>query len=88
MVVVISSIMYGMMRLPGLGDDGVESVVRIRGVVHRSQSTVGLGDSVIAFDDVAVAFFFLRLVVARVKVFHSVFELVFWMRLKNQKEST
>jgi hypothetical protein len=56
----------------GLGDVGDESVVGIGGVVDGAGGSVGLQKAVVSLDDVTVAGLGLALLVAGVRVVHSV----------------
>lgn len=60
-------------------DDGVESVVRVSGVLHSPGGTVRLEQTVRPVDDVSVALFLLALHVVSVRVVDGVLELVLGM---------
>lgn len=69
-----------------LGDDGVEAVVLVAGVVDLTECAVGLSHLVEALDDVAVPGLVLALVVAGVRVVHVVLEAVLGVRLRAERE--
>jgi hypothetical protein len=62
----------GVDGVSGLGHDGVESIVVIGGVVDGAGGSVGLHQAVVSLDHIAVAGLGLALLVAGVRVSHSV----------------
>lgn len=60
----------------GLGDGGVEAVVPVCRVVHNSDRTVGLHQTVLSLDDFSVTLLVLVLAVTGVRVVYSVLERV------------
>jgi hypothetical protein len=64
----------GVDGVSGLGDDGVESVVGVGGVVDGAGGAVSLDQGVVSLDDISVASLGLALLVAGVGISHSVFE--------------
>ena len=58
----------------GLGHLGVESVVGIGGVVDGAGGAIGLHQAVVSLDNITVAGLGLALLVAGVRVSHSIFE--------------
>lgn len=60
----------------------VKTVVRVRGVIHCTNGTIGFHQGVLTLYYVSVARFVLGLLVARVGVSNSVFEVIFGVRLK------
>ena len=52
--------------------DGVESVMRISGVVDDANSAVGFVQTVGSFDDVTIAYFLLALDVASVRIVYTI----------------
>jgi hypothetical protein len=66
----------GVDGVSGLGDDGVESVVGIGGVVDGAGGSVSLDQGVVSLDDISVAGLGLALLVAGVGISHSVLERV------------
>ena len=64
----------GVNGVTGVGDDSVETVVVIGGVVHSPGGAVGLDQGVFALDDVTVAVLGLALHVTGVGIMHSVLE--------------
>lgn len=64
------------------GDYCVESVMFIGCVMDGTDGAVGFGQRVGTFDDVAIADFFLVLVIPSMAVGYSVFEFVFRIGLK------
>lgn len=67
------------------GDDGIESVVLIGSVIDGTDGAVRFEKLVLTFDYITITGFVLGFVVTSVWVFDSVFELVFWIRLLEQK---
>jgi len=60
-------------------DDGVESVDRVRGVLHNALEAIGINQGVLSADHVAIALLHLALGVAGEGVLHIVGELVLGM---------
>jgi hypothetical protein len=74
--------MLGVVRLAGLVDDGVESVVLVGGVLDGADGAVGVVNGVLALDNVTVAGFPLVLEVSGMRVVHCVVKLVLGVGLK------
>lgn len=85
-VAVTVAVDGGVVGVTALGDDGVEAVVLVAGVVDLTECAVGLGELVEALDDVAVPGLVLALVVAGVRVVHVVLEAVLGVRLRAERE--
>lgn len=64
------------------GDDSVETVVVVSGVMDSSEGTVGFGNGVGAFDYVTITHLLLRFVVTGVGISYSVVEFVFGVCLE------
>jgi len=79
----MDSDLLGMDGVAGVGDDGVESVVVVSGVVHSAGGAVGLDERVFTLDDVAVALLSSGFHVAGVAVMDSVFERVLGVGLEH-----
>lgn len=73
----------GVDRWRTLGDDGVEAVHRVGGVVDGTHGTVGLHQGVLTLDYITVTTLRLGLVVAGVRVRHAVLEGVFGVGLSS-----
>jgi len=71
-------------RCRSFGDVGEKSVVPIGVVGNSPDGTVGFDKAVFSFHDFAVSFFFLALLVTRVRIVYAVFVGVSWILvLKN-----
>jgi hypothetical protein len=66
----------GVDGVSGLGDDGVESVVGIGGVVDGAGGAVSLDQGVVSLDDISVAGLGLALLVAGVGISNAILERV------------
>lgn len=75
----------GVVAVAALLDDGVESVVFVRGVLYMTDCAVSLVERVPSMDLVAVPVFPLALHVVCVRVVDRVVELVVGLRLHRQK---
>lgn len=74
-----------MRSMAGPGDDGVETIVGISGVVNGTDGAVGFHQGILAFDNISITGFVLGFVVTSMWVFYTVFELVFWMCLERKE---
>jgi len=81
---IVVAVMLGVVRLAGLVDDGVESIVLVGGVLDGADGAVGVVNGVLALDNVAVAGFPLVLEVSGMRVVHCVVKLVLGVGLKLQ----
>lgn len=76
--------MLGVVRLAGLVDDGVETVVLVGGVLDGADGAVGVVHGVFALDNISVASLPLVLEVSSVRVVNCVVKLVLGVCLKLQ----
>jgi hypothetical protein len=68
-----------MMSFSDFLDDGIESVMLVGSVRNDACCAISFVQSVFAFHDISVSDFPLAFVVASVRIFHSIFEFVFWV---------
>lgn len=79
----IVSMSSWVVSVSGAGNNSVESIMLVGGVVNGTDGTVWFNELVLAFDYISITSFVLGFVVSGVWIFNSVFELVFGVSLKS-----